>query len=44
MHLIHMNKGIVMLTCIVLVEWPKGIVENLFHKFFDEMLTKIREA
>lgn len=41
---IHMNKGIVMLACIVFVEWPKGIVEDLFHKYFDEMLTKIREA
>lgn len=39
-----MNKGIVMLACIVSVEWPKGIVENFFHKIFNEMLTKIREA
>jgi hypothetical protein len=44
MYFIHMNKGIVMLSCIVFVEWPKGIVENLFHRYFDGMLTKIREA
>lgn len=41
---IHINKGFVMLFCIVFFEWPKGILEDLFHKVSDEKLSKIRDA
>jgi hypothetical protein len=39
-----MNKGLAMILGMVTVEWPKGIAENLFHRFFDGKLTKIRES
>ena len=41
---IYMKKGYFMLFCIIFIEWPKQIIEDIFNKFFDELLTKISNA
>jgi hypothetical protein len=38
------NKGIVIMCCIVGVEWPMHWANNLFMRLFDNFIDKIRHA
>ena len=38
------NRGFVVLMGITLIEWPKQLLDDIFHKLLDSFLGKIREA
>lgn len=41
---IQRNKGYALLAGIMIIEWPKQMIDHIFHKLLDQFLSKIRHA